>query len=154
MKLLNMLTTNLSSVMNVVAIMSGISSLIFSGITWTNTEVVKKDIKRHHNDLVSIPDLKIYRNESKNFLKRLDKDVDILFNDLGKANDRTRVSTEMILKSIGKNRNRTKNEIKNTNEKIKSNSEMIEMYYKNLDSRIIAIRSIVDRNKRRFEYML
>ena len=52
----------------------------------------------------------------------------------------------MILKSIGKNRNKTKNEIKNTNEKIKYNMLMIENYYKKLNSRIIAARKIVDEN--------
>ena len=86
MKLLNMLTISLSDAMNVIAVMSGISSLIFSGVTWMNTEIVKRETERHHNVLENrmhnISDLSSFKVSSKIFLKRLDKDIDILFSDL------------------------------------------------------------------------
>ena len=111
-----------------------------------NTEIVKRETEKHHNVLENISELKHYKNESRNFLKRLDKDIDILFTDLGKANERSKANTGILLLSLRKNSNETENEIKNTNEKIRDNMLMIENYYKNLNSRIIAARKIVDEN--------
>ena len=111
MKLLNMLTISLSDAMSVIAIMSGISNLIFSVVTWKNTEIVKRETKRYHNDLKKIIELTQYKNESKKFLKRLDKDIGILFNDLGRGNERS----EIILMKIRKNNNHNKNVSKTEN---------------------------------------
>ena len=88
MKILKLLSVSLSDVMNVVAIMSGISSLVFSGITWMNTEVAKKDIARHHNILENrmpnISDLRHYRNVSENSFRSLDRDIEKIFLELEK----------------------------------------------------------------------
>ena len=130
-----------------VSMMTGLSSLIFSGITWQNTEVAKKDIRKHHDALRVIPDLKSFTNDSLRTLKRLDKDIGILFADLGKYNERTKATKIMMLKS----RNKTKKEIRKTHEKIKFNSETIENYYKNLNSRLVAVESGVKKNKQRIE---
>ena len=141
MKLLNMLTISLSDVVNVIALMSGISSLIFSGVTWTNLENTKTEIGKHHNELKnnvpSISDITRYKNSSEIFLKRLDRDIDILFRDLGKLNERSNVKTKNLRLTL-------ENGTMDTNEKIRKNTENLEMSYKNLNQRLSRARGIIN----------
>ena len=59
-------------------------------------------------------------------LNRLDRDIEILFEDLGKSNER---STENL-------RLRVKNGTMSTNEKIKRNTEGLGISYRSLDERL------------------
>ena len=80
-------------------------------------------------------------------LKRLDIDIQTLFDDLGEANKRMKEQkffTESLQKSMGVNRNRTKSEIKKTYEKIEDNSLKIENIHHNFNSRIIGVENKID----------
>ena len=150
MKLLKFLSENITTVLNVVATLSGISSLVFSGVTWTNLEDTKVDIVKHHDELKNIvptiSDLTQYKNSSNFFLKRLDKDIELLFRDLGRSNERSEIKTDMLLMLFEKNKNKT-------NGKISDNMLMIENYYKNLNSRLIYARKIIDDNTKNMAEM-
>ena len=131
------------NVMNVVSIMSGISALIFSAVTFTNTEVMKKDVNKHHQELSIIPTLtkqnNVTRAELGASLKRLDKDVGKLFDDLGKAYERQQKYKAEFKKAMAVKFNKTKFKILKTYEKINHNTEYIEGVYKNLDERLTSV---------------
>ena len=79
-------------------------------------------------------------------LKRLDIDIQTLFDDLGEANKRVKEQkfhTESLQKSMAVNRNRTKSEIKKTYEKIEDNT-VIENLHHNFNSRIIGVENKVE----------
>ena len=119
------------NVMIVVSIMSGISALIFSAVTFTNTEIVdqkmqmmKKDVNKHHQELGIIPKLTAsgkalsHQNDvMKMSLKRLDKDVQKLFNDLGKAYEREQKNKAEFQKAMAVKLNKTEFKIMKTYQK-------------------------------------
>ena len=141
------------NVMSAVSIMSGISALIFSAVTFTNTEVMKKDVSKHHNELgmidVHTSKLMSYKTESIKSLKRLDRDIQTLFNDLGNAYKREERYTEAMALKF----NKTRIKIMKTYEKIRYNTEMIESTYKYLNSRLIAVEGAVGKNRKKIEYI-
>ena len=82
-------------------------------------------------------------------MKRLDKDIETLFDDLGTTYKRQKPHTELLQSPMAVNTNKTETGFKKTYEKIKDIEVMVENYYRNLNSRVIAVRGIADKNTRR-----
>ena len=159
-----------TEVMSLIGLVTGISSLIFSGVTWKMAETGcchSHDInntqhahKNHtHKEMIFIPMLVHQNGITKVALKRLDKDVGALFEDLGKAYAREKMNPKELQKSMTADENRIKSETwtksgtkrKKTYEKINDNTKYIEVVYKDLNSRVIAVRKIADRNTKEIE---
>ena len=140
-------------VINVVSIMSGISALVFSAVTYTNTQVMKKDVSRHHQSLEIIPTLSHQNNVTKVSLKRIDKDVQKLFNDLDKAYEREQKQKAEFQRVMALRVNKTDFEIMKTYQKIQYNANMIEAYYKNLNARLIVVERGFKYLKKKVKYL-
>ena len=163
------------NVMNVVSIMSGISALILSAVTFTNTGVLraelgaaKKDMNKHHQ---VIPTLSASNNMTRASLenlaytanislKRLDKDVGKLFNDLGKSFERQKKHKAEFQKLMVPRMSETEfrhmktyRKINHNHEKIKSNSERIEVVYGSLNERLGSVERSVKYIKGKIEYL-
>ena len=147
-------------VINVVSIMSGISALVLSAVTFTSTQVMRTDVSKHHRELGIIPTLSHLNNvtragldAAKVSLKRIDRDVQKLFNDLGRAYEREQKQKVEFQRVISLKLNTTEFEIMKTYKKIKYNADMIEAYYKNLDTRLIVVEKGAEYMKKKIEYL-
>ena len=161
-----------TEVMSLMGMLLGVSSLIFSGVTWKMTEAEGRH--RHdmghtqhisqnhtHKDIsMLIHQNSITRAElaaGKMALKRVDKDVGALFEDLGKAYQRGKMHPKELEKSmtasVKKSSSQTLSSPKKTYEKINDNTEYIEGVYKNLNRRLTVAREIADRNSRKIKYI-
>ena len=145
-------TPSLTHVINVVSIMSGISALILSSITWTNTRDMGHGHghKNHtHSEMSvlnsSIIDLAHQKIIAENNIKRLDTDIQTLFDDLGESNKRQKLSADALRSSV--NRTMTENNRK-TYEKINDIQEMTEKSYDSLDQRANEMNKKVIKNSR------
>ena len=136
-----------SELMSFFGILTGISSLIFTGFTWQMTNELKEKDHTHNEMSVlnsSIIDLSHQRSVMKTTLKRLDTDIQTLFDDLGEANKRVKdqkAYTVKLEKLMAVNRDRTKSKIRKTYEKIENNTKAIEDLDLNFNSRIIGLKN-------------